>query len=62
MSEKFYCENYVCPKCGGPVQVSNILTNPPTTCYRCSACDYHYDDMPELVMRTIIAPAGDKNE
>lgn len=37
--------HWVCPKCGwkNPYDNHIILTYPPTFCYKCKNCDYHYD-------------------
>lgn len=47
---------YKCPECGGDVDVSYMLTNPPTVCYRCCKCDYHHDERHSEPAIAIIAP------
>ena len=45
-----YDAYWECPKCHWKNPYSNmtILTYPPTTCYKCNNCDYHYDYRAEL--------------
>jgi uncharacterized Zn finger protein len=46
----------ICPKCGSTVNVTQVCTYPPTTCYRCTKCDYHHDDYPLIKKVTVVAP------
>lgn len=52
----------ICPLCSAEVTVQTICTWPPTTCYRCTKCDYHYDVRDKLEDVKIVAPLPPEKE
>ena len=50
----FAWTNFVCPRCGSPVDVSIGCSIPPVTMYRCTKCGWSHWERDEV--QEIVAP------